>query len=56
MEPCALCGAPSTDWSYDGLDPAEQRDPGTGQIWSADITHYRPVCAAHASADPAPAT
>jgi hypothetical protein len=47
ITPCAVCGEPSSDWSYDGLDPHEQRDPHTGQIWSADISHYRPVCAAH---------
>ena len=47
ITPCALCGEPATDWSYDGLDPDEQRDPHTGQVWSADMAHYRPVCAAH---------
>ena len=45
--PCALCGEPATDWSYDGLDPNEQRDPHTGRAWSADAAHYRPLCAAH---------
>jgi hypothetical protein len=45
--PCALCGQPATDWSYDGLDPHEHRDPHTGKAWSPDITHYRPVCTAH---------
>ncbi|MDX6340954.1 MAG: hypothetical protein QOH87_1092, partial [Trebonia sp.] len=44
---CALCGEPATDWSYDGLDPNEQRDSHTGKAWSADLAHYRPVCAAH---------
>ena len=47
VAPCALCGEPATDWSYDGLDPNEQRDSHTGKAWSADMTHYRPVCAAH---------
>jgi hypothetical protein len=47
ITPCAVCGEPATDWSYDGLDPDEHRDPRTGQVWSADVTHYRPVCAAH---------
>ena len=47
VTPCAVCGEPASDWSYDGLDPDEQRDPHTGQAWSADVTHYRPVCAAH---------
>jgi hypothetical protein len=44
---CAVCGEPATNWSYDGLDPNEQRDPRTGRAWSADMAHYRPVCAAH---------
>jgi hypothetical protein len=44
---CAVCGEPAADWSYDGLDPNERRDPHTGRVWSADIAHYRPVCAAH---------
>lgn len=47
ITPCSLCGAPATGWSYDGLDPNEQRDPRTGRAWSADMAHYRPVCAAH---------
>lgn len=47
ITPCAVCGEPATDWTYDGLDPNEQRDPSTGKVWSPDITHYRPVCAAH---------
>jgi len=47
ITPCALCGEPATDWSYDGLDPNEQRDSRTGRAWSADMAHYRPVCAAH---------
>jgi hypothetical protein len=47
ITPCALCGDPATDWSYDGLDPNEQHDSHTGRAWSADVTHYRPVCAAH---------
>jgi hypothetical protein len=44
---CAVCGEPATGWGYDGLDPNEQRDPHTGRAWSADMTHYRPVCTAH---------
>jgi hypothetical protein len=47
ITPCAVCGEPATDWSYDGLDPNEQRDPHTGRAWSADMAHYRQVCAAH---------
>ena len=45
--PCAKCGEPATDWSYDGFDPDEQRDSHTGRLWSADLAHYQPVCAAH---------
>jgi hypothetical protein len=45
--PCALCGEPATDWSYDGLDPNEQLDPHSGRVWSADSAHYRPLCPAH---------
>jgi hypothetical protein len=47
ITPCALCDEPSTSWSYDGLDPNEQYDPHTGEAWSPDMTHYRPVCAVH---------
>jgi hypothetical protein len=47
LPPAALCGEPATGWGYDGLDPNEQRDPHTGLAWSADMTHYRPVCPAH---------
>ena len=47
VTPCALCGDPASDWSYDGLDPNEQRDPHTNTAWSPDMAHYRPVCAAH---------
>jgi len=47
ITPCAVCGEPATDWTYDGLDPNEQHDPRTGRAWSGDLAHYRPVCAAH---------
>ena len=47
ITPCAVCGEPATGWAYDGLDPNEQRDSRSGRAWSADISHYRPVCAAH---------
>ncbi len=47
IAPCAVCGEPAIGLSYDGLDPNEQHDPRTGRAWSADMTHYRPVCAAH---------
>jgi hypothetical protein len=50
ITPCAMCGEPATGWNYDGLDPNEQRNPRTGEAWSADLAHYRPVCPAHASA------
>lgn len=44
---CAVCGAPATHRSYDGLDPDEQRDPHTGRPYSIDMAHYQPLCAAH---------
>jgi hypothetical protein len=47
ITPCAVCGQAATDWSYDGLDPNEQRDPRTGEAWSPDMAHYRPLCPAH---------
>jgi hypothetical protein len=47
ITPCAVCGEPASDWSYDGLDPDEQRDPHTNQAWSPDMSHYRLVCGAH---------
>lgn len=53
VTPCAVCGQPSTSYGYDGLDPNAQRDPHTGQVWSADLSHYRPVCADHADHKPA---
>ena len=54
ITPCAVCGEPATDYAYDGLDPYEQRDSRTGQAWSSDMAHYRPVCAAHAQASSSP--
>lgn len=47
VTPCAVCGAPATHRSYDGLDPNEQRDPHTGRSYSLDNSHYQPLCAAH---------
>jgi hypothetical protein len=47
ITPCAMCSEQATGWSYDGLDPNEQRNPRTGEAWSPDMAHYRPVCAAH---------
>jgi len=37
--PCADCGAPARDWSYDGADPAERIDPGRGYRYSLDVNH-----------------
>lgn len=45
--PCTVCGEPATHWSYDGLDPNEQRDGHTGRSYSTDMTYYHPLCAAH---------
>ena len=47
---CALCSEPAPYLIYDGLDPNEQYNPRTGRSYSADIAHYQPLCAAHASA------
>jgi hypothetical protein len=47
VTPCAVCGAPATHRSYDGLDPNEQRDPHTGRRYSIDLGRYQPLCAAH---------
>ena len=47
ITPCAVCSEPATHWSYDGLDPNEQRDPHTGRFWSTDMAHYQPLCTAH---------
>jgi hypothetical protein len=47
ITPCAVCGEPSTHRSYDGLDPNELRDPHTGRLYSINMAHYQPLCAAH---------
>lgn len=47
ITPCAVYGQPATHWSYDGLDPDEQRDRHTGLSYSTDMAHYRPLCGAH---------
>ena len=47
ITPCAVCGAPSTHRSYDGLDPNAQLEPTTGRYSSSDIAHYPPLCDAH---------
>lgn len=47
IPPCAVCGAPSTHRSYDGLDPNAQFNPRTGRYWSTDVAHYPPLCEAH---------
>lgn len=47
---CAVCSEPAPYLIYDGLDLNEQYDPRTGRFYSADMAHYHPLCAAHASA------
>jgi hypothetical protein len=40
--PCAKCGGPARDWSYDYQDPeqlVEDRHP-----YSLDVDHYLPMC------------
>jgi hypothetical protein len=49
ITPCTVCGEPATQRRYDGLDPNERRDPHTGRSYSTDMSHYQPICAAHAS-------
>jgi hypothetical protein len=49
---CAVCREPAPYLVYDGLDPNAPYDPRTGRSHSADMTHYQPLCAAHASARP----
>jgi hypothetical protein len=45
--PCSVCGEPATHHRYDGLDPEEQHDPHTGRVYSTNMAHYEPRCAAH---------
>jgi hypothetical protein len=44
-----VCSEPAPYLVYDGLDPNEQHDPGTGRSYSTDMAHYQPLCAAHGS-------
>ncbi len=41
---CAECGRPARYWCYDGADPDEHRDPGSGRRYSLDPARYRPRC------------
>ena len=47
IAPCVVCSEPATHLGYDGLDPNEQHDPYTGRVYSIDMAHYQPLCAAH---------
>lgn len=40
--PCADCGKPATDWSYDGLDPDELTEGRL--LYSLKVDHYEPRC------------
>lgn len=42
--PCADCGAPGRDWSYDGSDPDERTEADRGYRYSLDLDRYRPRC------------
>lgn len=42
--PCAECGSPAVDWSYDGSDPSERIDPDRGYRYSLDLGRYRARC------------
>lgn len=44
---CVDCGHQAAQWSYDGLDPNEQRGPsrqGCESSYSTDPSHYVPRC------------
>jgi hypothetical protein len=40
---CVDCGRRADDWSYDGGDPDERRDPRFG-AYSLDVWRYQPRC------------
>lgn len=44
--PCADCGGPSRDWSYDGADPDERYEVVNGYrlAYSLDLGHYAARC------------
>lgn len=41
---CTNCGSRASDWAYDGLDPDQKIDPGTGWSYTSDLDHYIPLC------------
>lgn len=44
---CVDCGGQAAQWSYNGLDPNEQRGPsreGFESSYSTDLSHYVPRC------------
>lgn len=42
--PCLHCAAPAREWAYDHLDPSVLRCPRKGSEYSADVSHYWPLC------------
>jgi hypothetical protein len=44
MLPCGHCGGQAQDWAYDHEDLNELTDPATGCRYSADLSHYIPLC------------
>ncbi len=46
--PCVDCGAPATQWAYDGLDPNELTDTTPSELglrYSLSVDHYQAKCA-----------
>lgn len=41
---CVSCDGQATDWAYTHTDPAEMIDPDLGLPYSADVSHYMPLC------------
>lgn len=41
---CIECEAPAVHWAYDHEDVFERFDPETGQVFSVNFDHYRPMC------------
>ena len=42
--PCIVCGEQARDWAYQYTDQEPLRDPVSGEIYSLDPQHYRPMC------------
>lgn len=42
--PCIVCLRDARDWAYQHSDPEELYDPVSGEPYSLDPSHYRPMC------------